>query len=261
MRWRPVAEDDRERTEICEISGRGCLVRLMAREPSGWRAVALTWCPQLGAADFGAAAEAPPRAQPAAAPAPAPSAEVAPAAAAVPASSDASPSAAPAEAAPASTPAPAPAPAPAPSDEPVDDVLTLLREYVAVQTAVVAVFRSKMGVSSGQLGFLLDAPKVGSFSAPGHGDWVWRIDTSSVILTSRRRAIELPLPSHSRDDAFDPAVAATFLETSGKTAMSHQGSVLPLDPATLDGVVKKMVREGSVLLFSSQPRPVYLVRG
>lgn len=262
MQWRLVAEQEGERTEIYEISGRGCLVRIVVRGAERWTPTTMTWCPDLSANDFAAApAPAPPAApelSPPAASAPegAPPASPAPAAAPAPA--------APAEPAPepaAASPAPAPAAAPAEPAEPVDDLLDCLREYTKLQSSVVAVFRSKVGVSSGQLGFLLDAPKVGSFSVPGYGDWVWRTDTSSVILTSRRRTIELPLPSHSRDDAFDPGVAATFFEASGRKAVAYKGAVHAVDPATIEGLVKQMTRDGTLLLFSSQPRAVYLVRG
>ncbi|MCH9683768.1 MAG: hypothetical protein K0V04_20210 [Deltaproteobacteria bacterium] len=201
----------------------------------------MTWCPGLRAADLSAGAAAP---------------AAAPALAAVPTP----------EQAPAATPeAPAPEAEATPVAAPANDIgevpelLELLRDYTRLQKSVLDVFRAKMGVSTGALGFLLHAPQVGRFMVPKQGGWVWRIDQQSVTLSKRKQVIELPLPTHDRDDAFEPGAAAAYIQSTGHPHVSHEGAIYPVEEQTIRDLVGQMARKREVKVWSTQPRPSYLV--
>ncbi len=235
-----MAESGDERTEVFEVPRRGCLVRVMVRQAEGeerWSPATMTWCPGLRMADFvaQATADAPANAAP-----PGPASRT----------MTVVPSPEPERAA---TPA-----APAADGEP-PELVELLRDYTRLQEAVVGAFRGKAQIASGELGFLQHMPKVGGFSVPGEGDWVWRIDQSSVTFTSRRRAIELPLPTHLRDDAFDPEVVTAYLTVTGNHAVACDGGVHPVEPTTIKRLIRRLAKSRAVRLFSTQPRACYLV--
>jgi hypothetical protein len=256
MQWHPVAEGPDERTEVLEIADRGCLVRIVARGPDQrWTTTGLCWAQGLRKADFAAGTPAAAAAQAAAA-APAPAVPPAEPAAA-PASAESPPPAA--EPAPAPAAAPAPAPAAAPAGK-AEDLVALLREYTAMRTAVIGVFRSKIGVSSGPVGFLDNLPQVGSFSVPGYGDWVWRIDPNIATLRSKQRVIELAIPDHARDDAFDAASVSGWLTSANKSAVAVDGSVYPVDAGTIAQLIRKLEDAKQVRLYSTHPKVVYIVK-
>jgi hypothetical protein len=245
MQWHSVAEGPDERTEVFEIANRGCLVRIVVRGPDErWTTSSICWAPGLRRADFSVAAPAPaPAATPAAQAPSAPAPEPAPA---PPPSAE-------------SPPPPAAAPAPAPAGD-AEELVALLREYAAMRAAVVGAFRGKIGVSSGPIGFLDNLPQVGSFSVPGHGDWIWRIDPSVATLRSKARKIELAIPDHSRDDAFDPEAVAAHLTASGKAVVAHEGAAYPVDPGTIAQLIRRLEDAKLVRLFSTHPKVVYIVK-
>jgi hypothetical protein len=268
MRWSTVADGPDERTEIFEIPERGCLVRIVVRgADSRWTTASVCFCPGVRTADFGAP-------QPAASPPPAPTPAAAPPPPAAPPVAEAPPAAAPTDAAPASaTPAEAPAEpsAPAPATpapaaaaaatSPAAELLGLLRGYSAMRKAVIETFREKLGLStSGQLGFLDHLPQVGSFSVPGHGDWIWRIDPNLATLRSKQRVLELVLPNHARDDAFDIEAASAHLRATGHAVVALEGAAHPTDPASLTELIHKLESAKKVTLFASVPKPVYIVK-
>ncbi len=283
MNWQTLAEQEGERTELLEIPQRGCLVRVLIKQGDRWLPVTMTWCQGLQAADLSGFApgqatptrEAP-RPEPSASPASPNAAPLSGAAPAVDAgpSNDASPAV---EAAPGTDAAPATNAAPAtdaasaasePSPERAatesataapepPELVELLTSYIALQLAVCAGFRSKIGQPSGPIGFLADTPKVGSFAVKGHGDWIWRIEMSSVSLTNRRRVIELQIPSHFADNAFDPKAVASFLETTNTREFQHKNTRYPVDEATVAACTELLVKDGVLRLFAAQPRPIY----
>ncbi len=259
MQWTRVAEGPDERTEVFEIADRGCLVRIVVRGADGrWTATSLCWAPGLRHGDFPAGAPAPtpaaapaPTAAPAAEPAPTPAAEPAAAPAAEPAATPEAPAAEPAPA------APAPAAAPATAAEPFT---ALLREYAAMRTAVVGLFRSKIGVSSGPIGFLDNLPQVGSFSVPGQGDWIWRIDPNVATLRSKNRVIELAIPDHARDDAFDAPAVSGWLASTGRQLVSHEGANHPIDAGSIAQLIRRLEDAKVVRLYSTHPKASYIVK-
>ncbi len=242
--WTPLFEQELERTEVLEVPRRGCLVRVLIRasaDEEHWTPTTMTWCPGLKAADFQAGAAVP---------------AAAPPLAAVPTPKEPPPPTE--QVQPAASPA-APVPVPANDLGDVPELLALLRDFARLQTSVVGVFRAKMGVATGKLGFLLHAPQVGRFMVPGEGGWVWRIDQQSVTLSHRKRIIELPLPSHDRDDAFEPGAAAAYIQSTGHPHVSHQGAIYPVEEGAIRDLVGQMAREREVKVWSTQPRPIYLV--
>jgi len=244
MQWHPVDDGPDERTEVSEIPDRGCLVRIVVRSGADgrWSTSSVCWCPGLTRADFGATVTA--------AAAPATTAEPAPAETPTP---TATPT-------PAPTPTPTPTPAPAPAAAPAEDFLTVLREYTAMRSAVVGAFRGKIGVSSGAIGFLDNLPQVGSFSVPGQGDWIWRVDPTVATLRSKARSIELPLPDHARDDGFDGEAVAGYLKATNRQAVALEGANHGVDAATVTQLIRKLEAANRVRLFSQHPKPVYIVK-
>jgi hypothetical protein len=258
MQWHRVAEGPDELTEVFEIADRGCLVRIVVRGADGrWAATSLCWAPGLRSADFpaGAPAPAPVAAAPAPSPAPPPEPPAAPPASAESPAAPEAPAAEPVAAAP-----DAPAPAPAPAAAPAEPLAPLLREYAAMRSAVVGLFRSKIGVSSGAIGFLDNLPQVGSFSVPGYGDWVWRIDPNVATLRSKNRVIELAIPDHARDDAFDPAAVSAWLTSTGRQLVSHEGANHPVDAASIAQLIRRLEEAKVVRLFSTHPKASYIVK-
>lgn len=253
MKWQTLAEQDGERTEALEVPQRGCLVRVVVKQGDRWMPTAMTWCPGVQASELSQAPSAQPTPQPQTPPAPPPTpAAPEPVVPAVPESASA-----PAEAAPADAPPPAAPPPAATPPVAAPELTELLTSYMSLQLAVCAGFRSKIGQPSGPLGFLADTPKVGSFPVKGHGDWVWRIEMSTVSLTNRRRVIELQLPSHFADNAFDPKAVVSYLETTNTKEFVHKGTRYPVDETTLAACTELLVKEGVLRLFAAQPRPIY----
>jgi len=259
MQWQPVAEGPDERTEVSEITGRGCLVRTVVRGQDGrWTPTAMCFCPGVTAKELGSSAPAPAPAPVVAAPPPAPAAaptetSVQPAPAPEPAAPPAEPAAAAVE------PPPAPAPAPKPA-APVDDLMVVIREFATMRNAVIGMFRSKVGVSNGPLGFLDNAPKVGSMGVPGFGDWVWRIDPESATLRSKNKVIQLGLPDHARDDAFDGELLAAHLGLTNRTQVGHAGNAYPGDAATLNRLIAELEQAKLVRVFSKQPSVTFILK-
>lgn len=245
MQWQPVAEGPDERTEVSEIAGRGCLVRIVVRGADGrWTPASLCFCPGVRAAEVGASTAAP-------APAPTPtSVQPPPAAPATASPEPAAPEPAPA--------APTPAPAAPPPDK-VDDIVVVLREYATMRNAVIGMFRSKVGVSNGPLGFLDNVPQVGSMIVPGYGDWVWRIDRDAATLRSKNKIIELGLPNHARDDAFDGLLLSGYLALTGRTHVGVEGVAQPGDAATLDAAIRQLEQAKLVRVFSKQPTVQFIL--
>lgn len=257
MQWQPVAEGPDERTEISEVAGRGCLVRIVVRGENGrWTPTAMCFCPGVGAAELGSTAVAPapaPAPVPAAAPPTPQSVQAAPEPSVQSAAEPAPPAAAPPPV------APTPAPAPAAPARPPEDVMVVLREYSAMRSAVIGAFRSKVGVSNGPLGFLDNAQKVGSMGVPGFGDWVWRIDPDLVTLRSKNKLIALPLPDHARDDSFDGASLAAHMAMTNRTHVGHAGAAIPADAAELDKLIRQLEQEKSVRVFAKNPTLLFIL--
>lgn len=253
MQWQPVAEGPDERTEVSEITGRGCLVRTVVRGQDGrWTPTAMCFCPGVTAKELGSAP-----APVAAAPAPAPTPTPAPPA---PTETSVQPAAAPEPSAPpAAEPPPAPAPTPKPA-APVDDLMVVIRELASLRNAVIGMFRSKVGVSNGPLGFLDNATKVGSMGVPGLGDWVWRIDPESVTLRSKNKVIRLGLPDHARDDAFDGEMIAAHMAMTNRTHVGHGGNAHAGDAATLDRLIAELEQAKLVRVFSKQPSVTFILK-
>lgn len=252
MQWRSVADGADERTEVFEVPGKGCLVRIVARGADGrWSTSSVCWGPGLRPEDFASAAPAPVATAPApaaAAAAPSPEAAAAPA----PAAESAPPAESPAAAAPVAA-----APPPAANAEPF---IAVLREYTAMRSAVIGAFRGKIGVSNGPLGFLDNLPQVGSFSVSGQGDWIWRIDPTVATLRSKSKSIELPLPDHARDDGFDGESVAGYMKATSRQAVAHEGAAHPTDAATMTQLIRKLEDAKLVRLYSTQPKAVYIVK-
>ncbi|MBC8073800.1 MAG: hypothetical protein IAG13_36110, partial [Deltaproteobacteria bacterium] len=141
-----------------------------------------------------------------------------------------------------------------------EDVLKVLREYAVMRNAVIGTFRSKVGVSTGPLGFLDNATKVGSMIVPGQGDWVWRIDTDAVTLRSKNKLIQLQLPDHARDDAFDGPILAAFLQLTHRTEVGYEGMAYPGDAGTLDLLIAQLEQAKLVRVFSKQPTPTFILK-
>lgn len=221
MPWRTVLEEEGERTEVFEIARRGCLVRIGLQADGQWKPVTMTWCPGLKAADFLPAPAAPEGA--------ATAADHAATAEDVVADPDA------------------------------PDLLGLAQTFAKLQLDVLVAFRAKMGCGSGQLGFLDNHPQVGGFSVPGRGDWVWRIDPQSVSLTSRKQLMEFPLPNHTQDNAFNSASLAMYLRGIGTHAVSSDGGVHPVDPATVAQLLDRLVATGKLREVARLPSPLYMV--
>jgi len=225
MSWSTVLEEGLERTEVLELARRGCLVKISIRgaaEGDGWTPVALTWCPGLKSVDFLTK---------------------------------------PSETANGDTDEkPRTNAAPSPSDDPdAPDLASLAREYAGLQAAVLGAFRAKMGRLSGKLGFLDHVPQVGGFSVTGHGDWVWRIDHNSASLTSKRRVIEVPLPDHTRDDAFSAERLTLYLSAQGYRNVSTPAGIFPVESSIIELQLKEIAERGGALkLFRSQPTPFYV---
>jgi len=140
------------------------------------------------------------------------------------------------------------------------ELIKLLREYAAMRTAVVGAFRGKIGVSSGAIGFLDNLPQVGSFSVPGQGDWIWRIDPNVATLRSKTRVIELQIPDHARDDAFDPEAVSGWLTAGGKQMVAHEGAAYPVDAGTIGQLIRRLEDAKLVRLFSMHPKAIYIVK-
>lgn len=258
MAWRTIVEAENERTQILELEGRGCLVRVVVCDAQDvWTPATMTWCPGLAAADFAdlGASSAPADVSP-------PATSVGPTDAPSAATSTAEPVAAAAAAAATAAPeiaantAAAPAEAPAPE---APDLLELLRDFSRLQAAAAKVFRSKVRQTSGELGYLENEPRVGTFSVPGEGDWVWRIDDDSVLLTSRDRLVALPLPQHLRDEAFGAVAVSRYLSARKQTTVSCRGSAHGVDVSTIDRLLKQLCNDKALRLFRSQPKPVYTI--
>jgi hypothetical protein len=251
MAWRAVIEDEHERTELLELTGQGCLVRVVVRNAQGaWTPATMTWCPGLTPAHFAGLGNAP---APAPAPAPPAAAEPAPAPAEPPPAEPA-----PAEPAPAEPPPEPPPATPAPAASSAPDIVEVVTTFARLQAVVAKAFRSQIRKVSGELGFLEDAPRVGSFSVPDHGDWVFRIDDTTVTLTSGKRVIELQLPKHLRDDGIDPKAVSRYLKGSKQTEVSYKGAGHGVEPETIDRLIKQLCVDGALRLFRSQP-PTYIL--
>jgi hypothetical protein len=258
MAWHTVIEAESERTELLELPGRGCLVRIVVRDAQAqWIPATMTWCPGLGASDFETLGDAAPP------PTPAPTA----------ATPTAEPGEPPPEAAPTTPPAGPTTPAPAAPAEPATaepaqkaapqtsnapDILGILTEFSRLQAAVAKAFRSQVRVVSGELGYLDDAPRVGSFSVPDHGHWVSRVDDTAVLLTSGNKVIQLSLPKHLRDDGIEPNALSLYLKAGKQTAVSYRGTEHAIDPASLDRLIKQLCADGVLRLFRSHP-PTYIL--
>lgn len=219
MPWRTVLEEGAERTEVFEIARRGSLVRIALQQNGEWTPVTMTWCPGLKASDFLVA--------------PAPEADTA-------------------------TPATASAEEPA-TDDDVPALLDLALGFIKLQVDVLKAFRAKMGCGTGRLGFLDNAPQVGGFTTPGRGDWVWRIDPTSVSLTSRKQILEFPLPSHSQDSAFTSEALTLYLRGLGHAAVRCDGGVHPVDATTIAQQLDRLAQLGKLREFSRVPVPLYLM--
>ncbi|HWB80410.1 MAG TPA: hypothetical protein VG755_35845 [Nannocystaceae bacterium] len=262
MQWQPVAEGPDERTEVSEVAGRGCLVRIVVKGADGrWTPTAMCFCPGVRAAELGSQAAAPAPA-PAPAPAAAPPTEQSvqvPTEQSVQVDAPAPDAGAPAEEPAAAAPAPAPTPAPAPAAAPAEDVMVVLRELATMRAAVIGAFRGKVGVASGPLGFLDNATKVGSMHVQGFGDWVWRIDPNEATLRSKNKIIALRLPDHARDDAFDGAILAAHMGLTNRTAVGHNGSTYPADAAQLDQLIRGLEQEKVIRVFSKNPTLLFIL--
>lgn len=145
------------------------------------------------------------------------------------------------------------------ADPDAPDLLGLAQAFAKLQTDVLAAFRAKMGCGSGRLGFLESAPQVGGFSAPGRGDWVWRIDESSVSLSSRKQVLEFPLPNHSQDTAFSSAALANYLRGVGQHAVSCDGGVHPVEATTMSQLLDRLVQQGKLREFTRVPNALYMI--
>lgn len=218
MPWRTVLEEGAERTEVFEISRRGSLVRIVLEQDGQWKPVTMTWCPGLKAADFAVAAPVEVEAH------------------------------APALDTPAETPA---------VDDDVPALLDLALGFIKLQVDVLAAFRAKMGCGTGRLGFLDNASQVGGFTTPGRGDWVWRIDPTSVSLTSRKQILEFPLPSHSQDTAFTSTALTLYLRGVGHHAVRCDGGIHPVEPTIIAQQLERLAQQGKLREFSRVPTPLY----
>jgi hypothetical protein len=241
MQWQPVAEGPDERTEVYEIAGRGSLVRIVVRGADDrWTPASMCFCPGVRATELGGQAPTP--------------------AAAPVAAARTEPSVQSAEA-PAATPPPLAAPPAEPQpDASAEDVLKVLREYAVMRNAVIGAFRSKVGVSSGVLGFLDNVPKVGTMIVPGQGDWVWRIDTDAATLRSKNKVVRLNLPDHARDDAFDGALLAGYMTLTHRTQVGHEGMAYPIDAVVLDRLINQLEQAKLVRVFSKNPTPLFILK-
>jgi len=243
MQRQPVAEGPDERTEVHEIPGRGCLVRILSRGPDErWTTTSMCFCPAVRAVELLPRA---PAAVSTPEPAPAPS----------PTPSEGAPSVQP-PAAPSSSPAPMALQMAAAAE----DSCAFLLVDAAMRNAIIGAFRSKVGVSTGPLGFLDNVPKVGSMGVPGQGDWVWRIDPNTATLRSKNKVVELQLPDHARDDAFDGAALASYMKLTNRTQVGYEGLAYPVDAAALDQLIQQLEQAKLVRVFSKQPTPTFILK-